>query len=196
MLTVPVKFLTVPISIAIVVAFDLSVFPDQMPFLPKLGLWLIGLAVFALLYWYCIGLKFVSLDDHALHISDWWHGTKPLSLQTIYQPVPVEGTLDHDLQIGFVGREQPADFRQLSAQFLLDHHLQLFVDHTHVTIPLHLNRFRSRTSSEAASFFGRKVGKANAVCFVRFRPPLLIIKSLDRSGGCAFRIIIGPATLD
>ena len=29
-----------------------------------------------------------------------------------------------------------------------------------------------RTSSEAASFFGRKVGKANVVYFVGFRPPL------------------------
>jgi hypothetical protein len=37
------------------------------------------------------------------------------------------------------------------------------------------------TSSEAASFFGRKVGKANAVYFVRFRPPLSMIKSLNRS---------------
>src|SRR2546426_6622747 len=46
---------------------------------------------------------------------------------------------------------------------------------------LHSSRFRSRTSLEVASFFGRKVGKANVVYFVRFRPPLLIIKSLDAS---------------
>jgi hypothetical protein len=39
-----------------------------------------------------------------------------LSLQTIYQPVPVEGALDHDLQLGFVGFEQFADLRQLVAQ--------------------------------------------------------------------------------
>src|SRR6267143_3054733 len=58
---------------------------------------------------------------------------------------------------------------------------------------LRLDRFRSRTSLEAASFFGRKVGKANAVYFVRFRPPLLIIKSLDASGGSVFLNLLGAA---
>src|ERR1700694_2343685 len=37
---------------------------------------------------------------------------KTLSLQTIYQPVPIERALDYDLQIGFVGLEQLADSRQ------------------------------------------------------------------------------------
>src|SRR5205085_677645 len=44
--------------------------------------------------------------------------------------------------------------------------------------------------------FDRKVQKANAVYFVRFRPPLLIIKSLDASGRSVFRIMIRPAMLD
>jgi hypothetical protein len=104
------------------------------------------------------------------------------SLQTIYQPVPVEGALHHDLQIGFVGCEQLADFWQFVAPLLLHHYLQLFVDYTHVTI--------SCTQVDSAVElhqrwppFWRKVGKANAVYFVRFRPPLLIIKSLHASGG-------------
>src|SRR5437667_12283526 len=43
-------------------------------------------------------------------------------LQTIYQPVPVEGAFHHDLQAGFVGLQQFDNFRQLVAQLLLDHY--------------------------------------------------------------------------
>ena len=106
------------------------------------------------------------------------HHFETLTLQTIYEPVPVESALHHDLQIGFVGPEQLADSGQLIAQLLLHHYLQLLVDYTHVTI--------SCTQIDSAVElhqrwppFWRKVGKANAVYFVRFRPPLLIIKSLD-----------------
>ena len=39
-----------------------------------------------------------------------------------------------------------------------------------------------------------RFGKANVVYFVRFRPPLLIIKSsLDASGGSVFRNLLGAA---
>ena len=45
------------------------------------------------------------------------------SLQTIYQPVPVEGALDHDLQIGLVGLKQLHYLWQLVTQLLLHHNL-------------------------------------------------------------------------
>src|SRR5438128_3767049 len=62
------------------------------------------------------------------------HYIETFSLQTIYQPVPVEGAFHHDLQIGLVGLKQLADSRHLVTQLLLHHYFQLLVDYTHVTI--------------------------------------------------------------
>src|SRR5205807_4125659 len=62
-------------------------------------------------------------------------------------------------------------------QSAIHEELQIHLRRSHTRDnPLHSNRFRSRTSSEVASFC-RKVGKVNVVYFVRFRPPLLIINS-------------------
>jgi hypothetical protein len=48
-----------------------------------------------------------------------------------------------------------------------------------------------------ASFFGWKIRKAKRILLPSlYWPPLLIIKSLDASGGGVFRIMIGPAMLD
>src|SRR6266403_4902420 len=87
------------------------------------------------------------------------HHLETRSLQTIDQPVPVEGALDHDLQIVFVGLEQLADSRQLIAQLLL-HHKPSVVRRSHTRDNLlHSNRFRSRTSSEVASFLAKGLVK-------------------------------------
>ena len=114
------------------------------------------------------------------------HYVETLSLQTIHQPVPVEGALDHDLQIGFVGLEQLADFRQLIAQLLLDHYLKLFVDHTHVTIPCTQIDSAVELHQRWPPFLVERLVKQTQFTAFAFRPPLLIIKSLDASGGSVF----------
>ena len=92
-----------------------------------------------------------------------------------------ERVMNHDLQIGFVGLKQLTDLRQLVAQLLLHYYLKLFVDPIHVTICCTQIDSAVELHQRRPPFW-RKVGKANAVYFVRFRPPLLIIKSLDASG--------------
>jgi hypothetical protein len=73
--TVPVKLFTVPMAIATVALFDLDILRGKIALLPKLALLAITLAVWAFFFWYCKRLKFVSVDDHALYVSDWFHGT-------------------------------------------------------------------------------------------------------------------------
>src|SRR5437879_1644730 len=82
--------------------------------------------------------------------------------------------------------------RQIVAQLLLHHDLKLFVDHTHVTIPCTQIDSAVELHQRWPPFW-RKVGKANVVYFVRFWPPLLIINSLDASGGSVFLNFIGVA---
>src|SRR5260370_36706380 len=73
------------------------------------------------------------------------------------------------------------------------HCLQLFLDNSRVTIFCTQSGAAVELHQRWPPFLVERLVKQTQFTRVRFRPPLLIIKSLDASGGSVFRNLLGAA---